>query len=155
MQEVIIDSPLGRLKLNGNGEALLKVSFTDNPVTDVSRVKEHKVLEQAIKQLDEYFAGERTTFELPLSPEGTHFQKEVWQAVLEIPYGRILTYGELSEQLGNPKAIRAVGTANGSNPIPIIISCHRVVGAGQKLTGYSGGIDKKRWLLKHEGVLLL
>jgi len=155
MQEVIIDSPIDRLKLSSNGEALLKVSFTDDPVTNVSDLEKNKILKQAIRQLNEYFNGKRTAFKLPLSPTGTEFQQKVWRILRDIPFGQTTTYGIISKKLGDSNAVRAVGTANGQNPIPIIIPCHRVLGSGQKMTGYSGGIDRKRWLLKHEGALLL
>jgi methylated-DNA-[protein]-cysteine S-methyltransferase len=155
VENIKVDSPLGTLRLTSRGDSLVEVSFIDKAETKYSNNVNSEVLEQAVTQLNEYFNGKRTAFELPLSPDGTAFQKEIWQALQEIPYGQTITYGELSEKLGKPKAIRAVGTANGSNPIPIIIPCHRVVGSGQKLTGYSGGIERKRWLLQHEGVLLL
>jgi methylated-DNA-[protein]-cysteine S-methyltransferase len=101
-------------------------------------------------QLGEYFAGTRTRFELALAPEGTPFQRRVWQALLAIPYGRTTTYGELARALGEPGAARAVGAANGRNPVSIVVPCHRVIGAGGALTGYGGGIPRKKWLLAHE-----
>lgn len=155
MNEAVITSPLGRLLLNTDGKALVKLEFTELPVSDKRKDTGSDVLASTIRQLQEYFSGERTDFELHLSPEGTRFQKRVWQALRNIPFGQTTTYGQLSEKLGDPKAVRAVGTANGRNPIPIIIPCHRVIGSGQKLTGYSGGIERKRWLLQHEGALLL
>lgn len=155
MKEVVIDSPLGRLKLTAGPEALLKVSFTNESITDKSNSIKNDILDQTVRQLEEYFAGERTTFDLPLSPAGTEFQQKVWKILRDIPFGQTTTYGSISEKLGDCNAVRAVGTANGQNPIPIIIPCHRVLGSGQKMTGYSGGIDRKRWLLKHEGALLL
>ncbi len=155
MKEVVIDSPLGRLKLTAGPKALLKVSFTNKSITDKSNAVKNDILDQTVRQLEEYFAGERTTFDLPLSPAGTQFQQKVWRILRDIPFGQTTTYGNISEKLGDSNAVRAVGTANGQNPIPIIIPCHRVLGSGQKMTGYSGGIDRKRWLLKHEGALLL
>ncbi|MGK7370437.1 MAG: methylated-DNA--[protein]-cysteine S-methyltransferase, partial [Candidatus Halalkalibacterium sp. M3_1C_030] len=113
------------------------------------------IMEKAVGQLNEYFEGHRTVFELPLAPEGTEFQLQVWDLLKTIPYGATTTYSELSQKLGNPKAIRAIGKANGQNPIPIIIPCHRVIGANDDLIGYSGGIERKRRLLQHEGALLL
>lgn len=155
MKEVSIDSPLGRLKLTASPKALLKVSFSNESITDKSNSVKNDILDQTIRQLEEYFAGERTTFDLPLSPAGTEFQHKVWRILQDIPFGQTTTYGSISKKLGDSNAVRAVGTANGQNPIPIIIPCHRVLGSGQKMTGYSGGIDRKRWLLKHEGALLL
>jgi len=155
MKEVIIDSPLGRLKLTASPEALLNVSFTHESITDKSNAVKNDILDKTTRQLEEYFAGDRTTFDLPLSPTGTEFQQKVWRILRDIPFGQTTTYGIISKKLGDSNAVRAVGTANGQNPIPIIIPCHRVLGSGQKMTGYSGGIDRKRWLLKHEGALLL
>lgn len=155
MEKTIVDSPIGTLELTSEANSLVELSFVDGAESVKPQPKQSGILSQAVAQLNEYFDGKRRAFDLPLSPEGTAFQKEVWKSLGKIPYGQTITYGKLSEQLGNPKAIRAVGTANGSNPIPIIIPCHRVVGSGQKLTGYSGGIERKRWLLWHEGILLL
>jgi methylated-DNA-[protein]-cysteine S-methyltransferase len=104
--------------------------------------------------LEEYFARARTTFDLPLDPSGTAFQRRVWDALRAIPYGATTSYGELARRLGDPRATRAVGTANGQNPIPIIVPCHRVIGAHGELTGFGGGLDRKRWLLEHEGALM-
>ncbi|MDX1672165.1 MAG: methylated-DNA--[protein]-cysteine S-methyltransferase [Balneolaceae bacterium] len=109
----------------------------------------------ASDQLTAYFTGHRRKFDLPLDPDGTGFQRRVWSALQQIPYGSTVTYRQLSERLGDPQALRAVGKANGSNPIPVIIPCHRVIGADNRLVGYSGGIERKKWLLKHEGALLL
>jgi len=109
----------------------------------------------AIAQLHEYFDRRRTVFDLPLAPVGTPFQQRVWTALLDIPHGVTISYGELATRLGDPKASRAVGLANGRNPISIVIPCHRVIGANGNLTGYGGGLDRKEWLLRHEGALLL
>ncbi len=108
---------------------------------------------EVIAQLDEYFAGRRTEFDLPMTLIGTDFQRRVWEQLRRIPYGETITYGELARRLGNPAAVRAVGLANGRNPIGIIVPCHRVVGSTGDLTGYGGGIEKKRWLLTFEGAL--
>ena len=113
------------------------------------------ILNEAITQLEAYFHGKLTVFELPLAPQGTDFQQLVWENLRDIPYGQTITYGGLAERLGDANKVRAVGTANGQNPIPIVIPCHRVVGANQQLVGYSGGIERKKFLLKHEGALLL
>ena len=104
----------------------------------------------ARKQLGEYFKGKRMTFDLPLAPEGTEFQQSVWKQLRKISYGRTKSYGEIANKVGNPRASRAVGAANGRNPISIIVPCHRVIGADGKLTGFGGGIERKRWLLEHE-----
>lgn len=109
-----------------------------------------RVLAEARRQLDEYFAGERLAFDLPLAPSGTPFQLRVWAALREIPYGATTSYGEIARHLGDPRATRAVGAANGRNPISIIVPCHRVIGASGSLTGFGGGLDRKRWLLEHE-----
>ena len=113
-----------------------------------------EVLAQAREQLNEYFARSRTTFDLPLDPAGSPFERRVWEALRAIPYGSTVSYGELARRLGDPRATRAVGAANGKNPIPIIVPCHRVVGARGELTGFGGGLDRKRWLLEHEGAVL-
>ena len=112
------------------------------------------VLDRTEEQLNEYFAGKRTTFDLPLEPTGTDFQLSVWELLRKIPYGVTTSYGALARRLGDPGASRAVGAANGANPIPIIVPCHRVVGSRGELTGFGGGIERKRWLLEHEGVLI-
>lgn len=112
------------------------------------------LLNRVAAQLQEYFAGTRTTFDLPLEPSGTDFQLSVWELLRKIPYGVTTSYGELARRLGDPKASRAVGAANGANPIPIIVPCHRVVGSKGELTGFGGGLDRKRWLLEHEGALM-
>lgn len=111
------------------------------------------MLALAARQLDEYFAGERREFDLPLAPRGTGFQERVWRALLAIPFGVTRSYGELARTIGRPSASRAVGAANGKNPIAIIVPCHRVIGANGTLTGYGGGLPIKRWLLEHEAKL--
>ena len=112
------------------------------------------VLARTREQLNEYFARTRTTFDLPLAPAGSAFERRVWDALRAIPYGSTVSYGELARRLGDPRATRAVGAANGKNAIPIIVPCHRVVGARGELTGFGGGLDRKRWLLEHEGAAL-
>lgn len=111
------------------------------------------IIEQCFHQVNEYFAGERTQFNLPLAPDGTDFQKKVWQHLTKISFGETWSYGQLANSIGNKKASRAVGAANGKNPISIIIPCHRVIGANGSLTGYAGGLAVKEWLLKHEGII--
>lgn len=109
-------------------------------------------LDRAVGQLEEYFAGTRTDFDLPLAPAGTPFQQRVWTALRDIPYGATESYGSLARRLGAPGASRAVGLANGRNPIPIVVPCHRVIGSTGTLTGYAGGVERKRWLLDHEAL---
>jgi methylated-DNA-[protein]-cysteine S-methyltransferase len=142
-----INSPLGTIKVSATDEGITSVLFTDeNGASD-----NHPNLSQASEQLEEYFSSERTTFDLPLAPHGTDFQKRVWNELLTIPFGKTTTYFDMAKRLGDEKVIRAAASANGKNPIAIIIPCHRVIGSDGKLTGYAGGLWRKEWLLKHEG----
>lgn len=148
-------SPVGRLKLVATDSALVAViRDNENPkrVRQAELVEQldHPILLDAQQQLNEYFQGQRQTFELPLDFEGTEFQKKVWQALLNIPFGETRSYRQIAEQVGSPKAVRAVGAANGQNPISIIAPCHRVIGSGGKLVGFAGGLDNKEILLKLE-----
>jgi len=147
-------SPIGALVLSASETALTGVYFPKARRVQIGRSGENEILLAAKRQLAEYFAGKRTTFDLPLGAEGTPFEQRVWRLLREIPYGTTTSYGELARRLGDPKEARAVGAANGKNPIPIIVPCHRVIGAGGDLTGFGGGLDRKRWLLEHEGALL-
>jgi methylated-DNA-[protein]-cysteine S-methyltransferase len=140
-------SPLGFLIIKSDGQSITEICFSE---TEIQETKTCKVLEDCKEQLENYFSGKVLVFDLPLRAEGTEFQQKVWNELLKIPYGETITYMELAERLGDPKAIRAVGTANGRNPVAIIIPCHRVIGAGNKLTGYAGGIGRKRKLLELE-----
>jgi methylated-DNA-[protein]-cysteine S-methyltransferase len=147
------DSPVGRLLLAGDPRGLTLVRFPGErgavrPAADWRR--DDGVFSEAIEQLDEYFAGERREFSLPLQPVGTPFQKTVWSALRSIPYGATVSYGELARRIGRPSASRAVGAANGANPLPIIVPCHRVIGADRSLTGFGGGLETKRFLLALE-----
>jgi methylated-DNA-[protein]-cysteine S-methyltransferase len=144
-----IDSPVGPLVLTSDGTALTRVLF-DAPVDPGWSTGPCPVLDRAVAQLGEYFAGERTTFDLPLEPAGTPFQRTTWLALREIPYAETINYGQLALRVGNAKASRAVGLANGRNPISIVVPCHRVIGADGSLTGYGGGLDRKRTLLDLE-----
>ncbi|AIM60403.1 MULTISPECIES: methylated-DNA--[protein]-cysteine S-methyltransferase [Cellulophaga] len=147
METAYIKTPLGIAKLEGDEDGLSVISvFDDGEITEVIP----EVLEDAVYQLQEYFRGERTTFSLTLNPAGTDFQKKVWDALLQIPYGKTYSYLELSKILGDPKAIRAVAAANGKNPLWIMVPCHRVIGSDGSLTGYAGGLHRKKWLLEHE-----
>jgi len=141
------NSPLGFLILKSDGQSVTAISFSGN---DIQEQNPCNVLESCKAQLDDYFSGKSLTFDLPLSPEGTEFQQRVWAELLKIPYGETITYMDMAVRLGDPKCIRAAGTANGKNPIAIIIPCHRVIGAGNKLTGYAGGIWRKKLLLELE-----
>ena len=152
MNRTQITSPVGELMLTSDGEALTGVWFSphdDLPLDDWVDERDD-VLDDAVAQLESYFAGERTDFDLPLHPHGTDFQLRVWAALREIPYGQTISYGELARRVGNPSASRAVGLANGRNPISIVVPCHRVIGADGSLTGYGGGMERKRTLLDLE-----
>ena len=144
----IIPSPLGNIQLSIREECLSELKFTQQAVED--ELLEPLFLETQ-KQLKEYFAGKRQIFNLPIGLGGTDFQRKVWLAVGKIPFGQTTTYAKLAEQLGNPAAIRAVGTAIGANPLLIILPCHRIIGTNGQLTGYAGGLDRKRSLLDLEG----
>ena len=150
-----IDSPVGVLKLVANDISLIAVLWeneTPNRVrlAELIENKQHPILLETKKQLSEYFEGQRKIFDLPLDFEGTEFQQKVWQALLTIPFGETRSYKDIAEQIGNVKAVRAVGAANGKNPISIIAPCHRVVGANGKLVGFAGGLENKDVLLKLE-----
>jgi methylated-DNA-[protein]-cysteine S-methyltransferase len=148
-----VDSPLGALLAARDdiGITALYLPSGRHPVAVASNwTRDDDAFDDARAQLDEYFAGERTTFDLPLHLVGSPFQLRVWAALREIPYGETTSYGKTAAAIGAPTASRAVGLANGQNPIPIIVPCHRVVGADGSLTGYGGGLEAKRWLLSHE-----
>lgn len=160
MDKCIITSPVGPIQLIAEHDHLIAVRFvteqllsTEQTYQDSTRLHTHRsaVLKQACEQLNHYFAGELSQFDLPLAPPGTPFQQQVWQQLQGIPYGTTCSYKAVASNIDNPKAVRAVGLANGRNPIAIIIPCHRVIGANGHLTGYAGGLDKKTWLLNHEG----
>ena len=142
-------TPIGTVGIVENGRAITDILFEEQLPGDAVQ-HTTPLLEQAAKQLDEYFTGKRPSFDLPLEPEGTPYRKKVWQVLTEIPYGQTMTYGEIARRTGNPQASRAVGGANHHNPIPIVIPCHRVIGAGGKLTGYAGGLPRKEFLLALE-----
>jgi len=148
-----IESPTGKLLLVADERGLRQLAFAEGrtpPQVMESWKNDGALLREPIRQLRAYFAGELRRFDLPLHPEGTEFQQRVWSALQEIPFGETISYGELARRVGNPAASRAVGLANGSNPIAIIIPCHRVIGSDGKLTGYGGGLGNKRWLLDFE-----
>jgi len=149
----VMASPIGELLLVGDGARLSGI-WMQSHRGEWRRLRagprDDAAFATARAQLDEYFAGARTAFDLPLAPEGTDFQMKVWTALCAIPYGATVSYGELARGIGRPGAARAVGLANGSNPLPIVVPCHRVIGADGSLTGFGGGIERKRWLLAHE-----
>lgn len=148
MESCIIKSPQGFTKISGDADGISSVTVLDSEekTTDIIPVE----LEDCVIQLNEYFEGIRKQFNLKLNPEGTDFQKKVWKQLEQIPYGKTISYLELSKQLGDVKAIRAVASANGKNPIWIVVPCHRVIGSDGRLTGYAGGLQRKQWLLDHE-----
>jgi methylated-DNA-[protein]-cysteine S-methyltransferase len=154
MKLLIHDSPVGPLRLVSDGRALAALAFEHHskPIKPLAEAEpgSDAVLDEARRQLDAYFAGRIQRFDLPLAPRGTAFQERVWMALREIPYGTTCSYSDLAAALGAPRAVRAVGGANGRNPISIIVPCHRVIGADGTLTGFGGGIDRKRFLLTHE-----
>jgi methylated-DNA-[protein]-cysteine S-methyltransferase len=149
-----IDTPVGVLRTTANEDGLRTIFWLREAanVADVPEVPRgsHRVLDALQQQLDEYFRGERLEFDLPLAPAGTPFQLAAWQVLRQIPYGATMTYGEQARRLGDPRKARAVGAANGRNPLSIVVPCHRVVGANGHLTGFGGGIENKAWLLDHE-----
>jgi methylated-DNA-[protein]-cysteine S-methyltransferase len=148
-----IDTPIDPLLLVGDETGLHRLHFGPyGPPAGLAR--DDEVLATVVTQLREYFAGERLDFDLALQPAGTPFQTKVWTALRDIPYGRTTSYGELAAELGQPTASRAVGLANGRNPLAVIVPCHRVIGANGSLTGFGGGIERKRWLLDHERAVL-
>lgn len=150
---VIRSSPVGLLTLEAdNRNRLCRIAFGEP--TGPSDSGPEGVLAEAVRQLDEYFAGTRREFELDLAPQGTPFQLAVWNALLAIPYGATASYGDIARAVGRPNAVRAVGQANGRNPLAIVVPCHRVIGSDHSLTGYGGGLERKRFLLSLEGAQL-
>lgn len=154
----VMHSPVGALTLVATGRGLAAVLWEHERVGRVHVGLEHEdarhpVLLEAERQLTEYFAGRRTTFALPLDPQGTPFQRAVWDALRTIPFGQTRSYAEIARQIGRPTAVRAVGAANGRNPLSIVTPCHRVIGTNGRLTGFAGGLDRKAFLLRLEGRL--
>jgi len=150
------ECPVGELLILSNENSILEIHFQKNRsahLIDKTWINGGDVVEECAKQLDEYFTGARKKFELPLSAKGTPFQQNVWKALAIIPYGKTMSYSQIAEAIGQPRAVRAVGAANGANPIPIVIPCHRVIGANGKLTGFGGGLQNKELLLELEGVV--
>lgn len=144
------ETAIGAVVIVAKEDAITEILFSGKKAIDCLW-EETPLLKQGAKQLQEYFDGQRKVFDLPIEPEGTAFQRSVWNALVTIPYGETRTYGQIAAQIGNPKASRAIGQANHNNPIPILIPCHRVIGADGSLTGYGGGLDIKKQLLELEG----
>ena len=147
METTYIKTPLGIARIEGDENGVSAISVLDEGTISISIPE---VLQNAVSQLNEYFEGKRLNFDLKLNPQGTDFQKKVWKGLLQIPYGKTRTYLEQSKVLGDVKAIRAVASANGKNPLWIVVPCHRVIGSDGSLTGYAGGLWRKKWLLEHE-----
>ena len=146
------ESPIGLVEIGGTATHIVSLYF----VEDRRMVSDpHPTILEAVRQVGEYFAGQRHAFELDLALHGTAFQERVWRQLLTVPYGQAATYQAIADALGMPKAVRAVGAANGQNPISIVVPCHRIIGSDGKLVGYGGGLWRKEWLLRHEGYLLL
>jgi methylated-DNA-[protein]-cysteine S-methyltransferase len=149
-------SPIGKLLLLSDGEKLTGIQFPRNQSKSVPAdwKRDAGPFDEVIRQLRAYFAGELTEFDVPLNLQGSPFERKVWSMLCKIPYGKTVSYGHIAGKIGQPKAFRAVGLANGKNPIPIIVPCHRVIGSNGSLTGFGGGLPLKRWLLEREGVEL-
>lgn len=147
----ILSTPCGPLRLAIDASGLAHVDFMDEGMTTPQDwIDDAEALAPYVQQFAEWFAGTRQQFDLPLSLHGTEFQRAAWLALADIPYGDTCSYGQQASRLGRPTAVRAIGAANGRNPLPIILPCHRVIGSNGSLTGYAGGLDRKRWLLAHE-----
>ncbi|EAY25296.1 methylated-DNA--[protein]-cysteine S-methyltransferase [Microscilla marina] len=162
LHQFMYQSPIGELEIIGNDAGIQAILFVDNttetvlPNAPANVVPTHlpKVLQACVTQLDEYFMGKREAFDLLLNPQGTGFQRRVWEALCQIPLGQISTYKKIAKAIELPKGAQAVGGANGQNPLSIVVPCHRVIGSNGTLTGYAGGLWRKSWLLKHEKVKL-
>ena len=148
METALLNTPIGTLTIKGSSEGISAILFSEESVTNPATVPE--VLKETVQQLEEYFNKTRTEFNLKLAPKGTEFQQKVWKELQTIPFGKTTSYQQMANQLGDPKVIRAAASANGKNPISIVIPCHRVVGSDGSLTGYAGGLHRKKWLLAHE-----
>ncbi|MDV7186240.1 methylated-DNA--[protein]-cysteine S-methyltransferase [Lutibacter sp. TH_r2] len=148
MQIAYYKTPIGTAKVEGDNNGISSITVIDKPVDTSTEIP--ICLKNCFLQLDEYFEGKRTNFNLKLNPKGTEFQQKVWKALIKVPYGKTKTYLEQSKVLGDIKAIRAVASANGKNPIWIVIPCHRIIGSDGSLTGYASGLWRKKWLLEHE-----
>ena len=148
-----LETPIGTLRLVSNGRQLTAIEFDGQYGADEGQEVRDAVLAACADQLTDYFAARRQTFDLPLAASGTQFQRSVWDALARIPYGELRSYGDIARSIGNPAAVRAVGAANGRNPLPIVVPCHRVIGSNGALTGFGGGLEIKSYLLELEGAL--
>ena len=146
------ESPIGLIEIGGTTTAVTQLNFVEQQRLGL---EENEVIQETITQLDAYFKGQRQQFDIPLDLTGTHFQQTVWQQLLHVPYGQVASYQDIAHAINKPRAMRAVGAANGQNPVSIVVPCHRIIGSNGRLTGYGGGLWRKEWLLKHEGYLLL
>ncbi|GAB2802156.1 methylated-DNA--[protein]-cysteine S-methyltransferase [Halomonas shantousis] len=142
-----LESSLGLLEIRASDAGITHILFVDEPTTES---RGHALIERCKTQLAEYFQGRRQGFDVPLTPQGTAFQQRVWSQLRQVPYGQTCSYAAISNAIGCPQSHRAVGAANGRNPLSIIVPCHRVIGSSGKLTGYAGGLERKQWLLRHE-----
>ncbi len=143
-----MNTPLGKVEIAASDKGISQLVFAEQTMP----INGSELIERCKLQLKEYFNGERKVFNLPLDRQGTGFQKSVWRQLLKIPFGKTACYRDIADAINNPNAVRAVGAANGKNPVSIIVPCHRVIGSDGTLTGYAGGLDRKAWLLKHEGI---
>ncbi|MBY8963054.1 methylated-DNA--[protein]-cysteine S-methyltransferase [Flavobacterium sp. D11R37] len=150
METAYINTPLGITAIEGDATGIARITVLDNKAESIQADMVPEALQEAVNQLTDYFNGNRTAFTFKLNPQGTDFQKKVWSALLQIPFGKTTSYQELAVKLGDVKAIRAVAAANGKNPLWIVVPCHRVIGSDGSLTGYAGGLWRKKWLLEHE-----
>tara|TARA_A100000171_G_C2140637_1_gene156085 strand:+ start:15929 stop:16402 length:474 start_codon:yes stop_codon:yes gene_type:complete len=148
METAFINTPIGTLRVEGSHEGVSAILFSEETAPNPATVPE--VLKEPVQQLEEYFNKTRTKFTIKLAPKGTEFQQKVWEELQTIPFGKTTSYQQMANQLGDPKVIRAAASANGKNPISIVIPCHRVIGSDGSLTGYAGGLHRKKWLLAHE-----
>ncbi|WP_339647808.1 methylated-DNA--[protein]-cysteine S-methyltransferase [uncultured Salegentibacter sp.] len=146
--QIFLKTPLGTARISGDEEGIWAIQILDEQIPTSTEIPDF--LQSAAQQLDDYFKGELQEFSLKLNPKGTNFQQKVWKALSEIPFGKTCSYLELSRKLGDEKAVRAVASANGKNPLWVVIPCHRVIGSDRSLTGYAGGLHRKQWLLNHE-----
>ena len=154
MKYTHVDTPIGKLTLVAGGTGIRRILW-DGEAPPEDAVEGHSdILDAAVTQIREYFTGNRTTFDLPLDLGGTPFQEKVWRELGSIPFGTTISYGEQARRIGRPQAARAVGAANGRNPVPVVLPCHRVIGSSGALTGFGGGLDTKRTLLRHEAEVL-
>ena len=147
-----MNTPIGTLLIQASARGITHVDFID---TETPENQPNALTTRCKQQLQAYFDGKRKSFDLPLDQQGTAFQKSIWNSLLEIPFGQAVSYRDIADRVNNPNAVRAVGAANGKNPIAIIVPCHRVIGADRTLTGYAGGLQRKAWLLQHEGIAFI